>query len=63
MPLCTILRGAPGSGKTTWALANRQTSTLCSADHYFTGPDGVYRFDASKIGLAHAACRERISWD
>lgn len=32
---------------------------IVSADHYFLDDDGVYRFDGSKIGDAHAQCFRR----
>lgn len=50
----TILSGLPGSGKSTWA--RRQGAIVVSADHFFTGTDGVYRFDPALIGAAHGAC-------
>lgn len=55
----TILRGIPGSGKSTWA--SQQTNALVvSADHFFTGEDGVYRFNRSLLGKAHAECMKRF---
>lgn len=58
-----IMRGIPGSGKSTYvaqavgALLSYQVASVCSADTYFlTGPDKEYIFDLSKIGQAHAAC-------
>lgn len=56
-----VLRGIPGSGKSTYAkeqIAREAPSSyaVCSADNFFVGTDGVYRFDATKLGEAHAAC-------
>ena len=56
-----ILRGIPGSGKTT--LAKRLVEhvghgEVVSADDYFEGPDG-YRFDVSRIEQAHGDCFRR----
>jgi adenylate kinase family enzyme len=53
-----IVRGIPGSGKSTFA------SSLgiphYEADQYFIGADGVYRFDFSKLGEAHRQCRVSV---
>lgn len=55
-----ILQGAPGAGKSTWIAANvPSTAVVVSADHYFMR-DGEYRFDASKLGEAHAQCMRRF---
>jgi predicted kinase len=55
-----ILSGIPGSGKSTYvksALVG-QKAVICSADTYFTrnSDDGTYKFDPSKLGLAHGEC-------
>lgn len=59
-----LLRGLPGSGKSTVAkLIARALTTaslsyvICSADSYFVGEDGVCRFDPRKLGAAHNKCR------
>lgn len=54
-----IMRGLPGSGKTTKAkeLAGEQGAVV-SADDFFM-VDGEYKFDPSKIGQAHGACFRR----
>lgn len=61
-----ILRGLPGSGKSTLAIRIAQEMALrkipvviCSADHHFLDADGVYKFDPTKIGDAHATCFSR----
>lgn len=55
-----VLRGIPGSSKTTWATAYvaRETgkkTVVVSADDHFT-VNGQYRFDPSKLGEAHGQC-------
>jgi predicted kinase len=51
-----IMRGVPGSGKTTWIANNAPGAVVCSADHFFQKPDG-YHFEAGKLGEAHQACQ------
>lgn len=58
----TIMRGIPGSGKSTYLeehwldkLPPFRSHVLVSADHYFEGPEG-YKFDPSKLGEAHETC-------
>ena len=52
-----LLRGLPGSGKST--LAQSLGGTHLEADQYFTDEDGTYKFDATKIKLAHGWCQLR----
>jgi predicted kinase len=51
-----LLRGLPGSGKTTFAKHLVDTHHV-EADRYFMH-DGEYKFDASKLKAAHEWCRE-----
>lgn len=56
-----IMRGLPGSGKSTWIERNfdRDQAFICSADRYFkNGPNGEYQFDPRRIGDAHAWCQK-----
>jgi len=53
--LMIIMRGVPGSGKTT--KAKTYGGVICSADHYFM-KKGQYNFDRTKLGQAHADCRK-----
>lgn len=53
-----ILRGLPGSGKSTWAnakIAAPGAVTICSADHHFETPQG-YKFVPQELAAAHQLC-------
>jgi len=50
-----IVRGIPGSGKTTFA--RTLNSIIVEADQYFMDGEGNYKFDGSKIKFAHEYCR------
>jgi predicted kinase len=54
-----VLRGIPGSGKSTETSKYPDAYTV-SADHYFIGKDGVYRFDMNKIASAHGQCKAKF---
>lgn len=54
-----IMRGVPGSGKSTYVKANYPGAFVVSADDYFTR-DGVYTFDPAKLGEAHKNCLRRF---
>lgn len=56
-----IMRGIPGSGKSTEALKIAGSKEfICSADDWFVGADGVYRFKAHEIAAAHGACLKKL---
>jgi cytidylate kinase len=57
-----IIRGLPGSGKTTYAaaLSKRLGIPYNEADMYFTDKDGNYNFDGTKIGDAHDWCGDQV---
>lgn len=54
-----ILRGCAGSGKSTFADLIAEPKCVCTADDYFM-VDGVYKFDATKLGQAHKACQDKF---
>ena len=53
-----MVRGLPGSGKTTFA--EMICDKVVSADDYFTDAEGVYHFDATKLGTAHRYCQGKV---
>jgi predicted kinase len=55
-----VFRGLPGSGKSTLIEKEFGDVPVVSADHFFIGKDGVYRFDPALIGKAHGACFRRF---
>ena len=58
-PRLVLIRGLPGSGKSTMAQAMTDHVHF-EADMYFMS-DGVYTYDASKIGAAHEWCRAEMT--
>jgi len=66
--IAIIMRGLPGSGKswTARALARTlkaltgQAPVVVSADDYFVGEDGVYRYVPHEQGEAHKQCLRRF---
>lgn len=50
-----IMRGVPGSGKSTYVSKNFPGAAVYSADDYFM-VDGVYVFDPKKLPQAHGKC-------
>ncbi len=54
-----ILRGLPGSGKSTKTheiIKQEGSSKVCSADHYFIRPDGIYDWNPKLLKQAHFWC-------
>lgn len=55
-----LVRGVPGSGKTT--LARQLTANVFEADHYFYDNDGNYTFVPSEIKEAHKECQQFVGF-
>ena len=56
----TLVRGLPGSGKSTFANFIWNDYSICEADKFFVDKDGNYKFDATKLPEAHKWCREQV---
>ena len=61
-----LLRGLPGSGKTTLAkiilqLRSTDEPEVLSADDFFEDNEGEYNFDSTKLKEAHNYCQFRCS--
>ena len=55
-----IIRGCPGSGKTTFAKM-LGTKAICTADDYHTSREGVYNWKPENIGKAHSWCQKKCA--
>jgi predicted kinase len=60
-PKLLLLRGAPGSGKTTLAYTIFSKWEIISADDYFVQPDGSFKFDSVLLSDAHDDCFDRTN--
>jgi predicted kinase len=54
-----LVRGLPGSGKSTFACS--LNIPHCEADTYFYNVEGEYHFDASKLSEAHLFCQNNVT--
>lgn len=52
-----LIRGLPGSGKSTMARREFPSHDHYEADAYFVGDDGVYRYNPKQIRNAHEWCQ------
>jgi len=55
-----LVRGLPGSGKTSFATHIWNEYAVCEADKFFYDKEGNYNFDPSKIKDAHAWCKNEV---
>jgi hypothetical protein len=55
-----LIRGIPGSGKSTFANHVWNDYAICEADKFFYDEEGNYNFDASKLKQAHEWCRQEV---
>ena len=61
-----IMRGLPGSGKSTltaeinsWSEDGAYDAYVCSSDSFFVDNHGVYRFDPKMLPVNHAKCFQK----
>ena len=55
-----LLRGLPGSGKSSFANLIWASQVICEADQFFYDKEGNYNFDVTKLGQAHKACQDKV---
>jgi predicted kinase len=55
-----LVRGIPGSGKSTFANLVWNNYAICEADKFFYDREGNYNFDASKLKQAHEWCQNEV---
>ena len=55
-----LIRGLPGSGKSTFARHIWNEYAVCEADKFFHDKEGNYNFDPSKLKDAHAWCKNEV---
>jgi predicted kinase len=58
--ILTLVRGLPGSGKSTFAHFIWNDYAICEADKFFYDKEGNYNFDATKLKLAHTWCFNQV---
>jgi len=55
-----IIRGLPGSGKSTYALKHLPTAMHFEADRFFINEQFEYKFNAKLINVAHQWCFSNV---
>jgi len=58
-----IMRGLPGSGKSTAAMNMHRiykNTFLCSSDAFMVDENGDYKFDPTRLGYTHGECLKRF---
>jgi len=55
-----LLRGVPGSGKSTFANHMWSSGVVFEADKFFYDEEGKYQFDGSRLKDAHEWCRRSV---
>lgn len=53
-----IMRGVPGSGKSSYVKEEFPDAAICSADRFMIDDDGNYKFDRNMIQTCHKLCRQ-----
>lgn len=61
MKVLTLVRGLPGSGKTTFAESIFGTENVYSADKFFEDLAGNYNFNPNEIRYAHSWCQQMVN--
>ena len=60
MKFLYLIRGVPGSGKSSFARITWNDYAICEADKFFEDGEGNYNFDPSKIRQAHDWCKGEV---
>jgi hypothetical protein len=56
-----LVRGVPGSGKSTFAKHIWNNYAICEADQYFVDKEtGEYKFNPDEIKIAHQWCKDEV---
>jgi len=56
----TLLRGVPGSGKSSFAKMITNNYSICEADQFFYDKEGNYNFDPTRLKAAHEWCKFHV---